>query len=96
MDHFTEKIFFQMARSGIIFLLGIFCLASSIATDDFIQMLKNRRATRYCGTTLSEVLSVVCRGRYNTPPPVHGKSFGEFVQNGFSNSCFFLLVFRYR
>lgn len=60
-----------MARFISMLLLILVCLNTAEATDDLLKLLKSRKATRYCGPNLSEVLSLVCRGRYNTPPPVH-------------------------
>lgn len=60
-----------MARFIPMLLLVLVWLNTAEATDDLLKLLKSRKATRYCGPNLSEVLSLVCRGRYNTPPPVH-------------------------
>ncbi|KAB0800145.1 hypothetical protein PPYR_08025 [Photinus pyralis] len=60
-----------MARFIPMLLLVLVWLNTAEATDDLLKLLQSRKATRYCGPNLSEVLSLVCRGRYNTPPPVH-------------------------
>ncbi|KAF5303883.1 hypothetical protein FQR65_LT18910 [Abscondita terminalis] len=69
-----------MARFIAVFLLVIICLHTAKASDELLQMLKSRKAARYCGPNLSEVLSVVCKGRYNTPPPVRDRERREAIQ----------------
>ncbi|KAF2903851.1 hypothetical protein ILUMI_02324 [Ignelater luminosus] len=56
-----------MARGFVLLFLAILCLATAAATDEMLQILKTRSATIYCGRNLSDVLSIVCKGRYNTP-----------------------------
>lgn len=60
-----------MARFIAVFLLVIILLHTVKSSDELLQMLKARKAARYCGPNLSEVLSLVCKGKYNTPPPIH-------------------------
>lgn len=63
-----------MARGFVLLFLAILCLATAAATDDMLQILKTRSATIYCGRNLSDVLSIVCKGKYNTPSQKnHGK-----------------------
>ncbi|KAF5294998.1 hypothetical protein FQA39_LY13308 [Lamprigera yunnana] len=71
-----------MARFIAVLLLVITCLNTAQTSDEFLQMLKSRKAARYCGPNLSEVLSLVCKGKYNTPPPIHDIQRREANLNG--------------
>ncbi|KAK5643970.1 hypothetical protein RI129_007815 [Pyrocoelia pectoralis] len=54
-----------------VYLLATFTVSALTSTEDKLRMMQSKNAT-YCGSALSDALSLVCRGKYNTPV-AHGK-----------------------